>query len=171
MISKYVLRIPQLSGSLKDTFLTTPSSPTMISDRPAQKCPPLPLRTFPGEIQHIFLDFCIDDPFAVRVKSVGWCCPWVLTTAPVPPWLSCANEAQDGDRAYVVRYLDVPPWSVDLEVKPSFRVEDDIINIPRPQIAIFQRVASRVWFRPLRLSREAPAGVSRRGWRCRCRLW
>jgi hypothetical protein len=28
--------IPQLSSSLKDNFLTTPSSPIMTSDRPAQ---------------------------------------------------------------------------------------------------------------------------------------
>jgi hypothetical protein len=33
----YASCIPQLSGSLKDNFLTTPSSPTMTSDRPAQK--------------------------------------------------------------------------------------------------------------------------------------
>jgi hypothetical protein len=52
----YASRIPQQSGSLKVTFLTTPSSPTMTSDRPAQKCPPSPLRKFPGEIQQIFLD-------------------------------------------------------------------------------------------------------------------
>jgi hypothetical protein len=37
LILLYVLCIPQQSGSLKDNFLTTPSSPTMTSSSPAQK--------------------------------------------------------------------------------------------------------------------------------------
>jgi len=33
--------------------------------------------------------------------------------------------------------LDVLLWSVDLEVETGIRVEDKIVNLPPPQIAIF----------------------------------
>ena len=73
----------------------------------------------------------VKDPFTVCIERVRRYCPrfWQRYRSPLGYRVRITSRRRCN---HVARNLDVPPWSVYLEVKHSFRVEGEMVNFSRP---------------------------------------